>query len=95
MTNQTPVRERCAACQRISPVSFSVPNDMWHAVVHVSLANSILCLSCFIDRADEKCVPWDKTIEFHPTSRHTLLSEICGVDLGPLGRIAQHGTETV
>ena len=88
MTNLTPVRERCAACQQISPVSFVVPNDMWHAVVHVSLANSILCLLCFISRADEKCVPWDKVIELSPTSLHTLMSETRGVDLSPIERAA-------
>ena len=84
MTNMTPVRERCAACQQISPVSFAVPNEIWHAVVHISLVNSILCLMCFISRADEKCVPWDKDIKLYSTSRHTMLTEHCGVDLAPL-----------
>ena len=84
MTNNTPVRERCGACQQLSPVSFAVPNEIWNAVVHSSLINSIICLKCFIDRADEKYVPWDKTIEFLPISRRTMLTEICGVDLSPL-----------
>ena len=84
MTNNTPVRERCAVCQQLSPVSFAVPNEIWNAVVHLSLINSIICLKCFIDRADEKYVPWDKTIKFFPTSRHTMLTEICGIDLSTL-----------
>lgn len=71
--NNTPTRERCAACENISPVSFAVPNEIWGAVVHPKFANSILCLSCFISRADEKMIHWDQSIEFYPYSMAALV----------------------
>ena len=79
--NNTPTRERCAACQDISPVSFAVPNEVWGAVVHPQFSNSILCLACFISRADEKLVAWDKVITLLPRSLATHLSEVVGINL--------------
>lgn len=79
--NLTPTRERCAACQQISQVGFAVPDEVWEAVVHPQFINSILCLRCFVSRADEKLVPWDDDIELFPVSLHTHLSQNCGVDL--------------
>ena len=66
-------REICAACQKISPVNFSVPNDIWKIVVHPSLQNDILCLMCFILRADEKLIEWDKDIQLFPISLATII----------------------
>lgn len=71
--NPIPTRERCAACHRISPIGFFVPNEIWEVVVHPSLQDSILCLSCFTSRADEKLIPWDKEILFFPVSFYTHL----------------------
>ena len=73
MTNSTPVRERCAACHHISPISFAVPDEVWNAVIHPQFVNSILCLSCFASRADEKMVRWCRDITFYPTSMATLV----------------------
>ena len=81
--NDTPTRERCAACQKISPVSFPVSNEIWEAVIHRQFENSILCLPCFISRADEKLVAWDRAIELFPVSLFTHLSRT--------GRLASDG----
>jgi hypothetical protein len=74
-----PTRERCQACQQPSPVGFSVPDDVWEAVVHPSLRNSILCLPCFISRADEKLIAWDEQIELFPVSLAKHLREVRGL----------------
>lgn len=63
-----PTRERCAACQQPSIVSFKARDDIWHAVVHPQFVNSILCLACFASRADEKLIPWEEGIELFPVS---------------------------
>ncbi len=84
LMNNTPTRERCAACQQISPVGFAVSNEIWEAVVHPQFVNSILCLLCFISRADEKLVPWDKAIKLYPVSLYTHLSQTCSIDLTAL-----------
>lgn len=63
-----PHREICGLCHRVSPVGFWVPNDVWTSVVHISQREVIHCLSCFIERADEKLVEWDKEIKFFPVS---------------------------
>ena len=67
-------RERCAACQEVSPVGFHVPNEVWEAVVHPQFVHSILCVRCFVSRADEKLVAWDESIEFYPVSFVTHLN---------------------
>lgn len=63
-----PTRERCAMCQRISPVGFHVPTEVWQACVHPHWQNSVLCLGCFISQADEKLIAWDRHITFYPVS---------------------------
>jgi hypothetical protein len=66
-----PTREICGLCHRVSPVGFWVPNDVWAEVVHPHYRESVHCLSCFIERADEKLVKWDRVITFRPTSLRT------------------------
>jgi hypothetical protein len=63
-----PTRERCAACQQVSPIGFWVPNEMCATVVHPFFQNSILCLQCFISRADEKLIDWSAAIKLYPVS---------------------------
>ena len=62
-------REICAICFKVSPVDFEVPNKMWRLGAPPHMANDIICLSCFIRRADEKLLDWDKDIKFYPTSK--------------------------
>ena len=76
-----PTRERCAACQQISPVGFYVPNKVWTAVVHPFFQNSILCLRCFISRADEKLIAWDEVIKLYPVSLASHLVDVRGINI--------------
>lgn len=79
-----PTRERCAACQQPSPVSFWVPDETWAMVVHQFFQNSILCLPCFVSRADEKLIEWEKDIKLYPISLATQLRDVRGMALpGP------------
>lgn len=77
-------RERCAACQQVSPVGFAVPKDVWKAVVHTNYQNSILCLLCFISRADEKLIEWEKDIKLYPVSLATIVTKYRGLMLRQL-----------
>lgn len=61
-------REICKACNQISAVGFSVPDEMWQAAVPSHLCNSVLCIACFARFADEQLIPWDRGIQFHPVS---------------------------
>lgn len=63
-----PHREICALCHEVSGVGFSVPDEIWKAVVHRYYLESIICLRCFTRWADEKSVKWDKGIELYPVS---------------------------
>lgn len=68
-------REICGLCHRVSPVGFWVPDEMWSEVVHPHYIAAVHCLSCFIERADEKLVPWDTVIKFYPVSSRTHVEE--------------------
>jgi len=67
-------REFCAICGHVSRVSFWVPDAVWKLAIHVHFQNSIVCLSCFTEHADERSVAWDRDIKFIPTSLVTLLA---------------------
>lgn len=73
-----PTREFCGICGHESPVSFWVPDEIWEAAVHHHFRNSVLCLMCFIERADAKLVRWDDTIKLYPISLRGHL-EFCGL----------------
>lgn len=66
-----PHREICGLCHRVVAVGFHVPDEIWEAVVHRSRLQDIHCLSCFIERADEKLVKWEAGITFWPVSLRT------------------------
>lgn len=61
-------REICKACNQISAVGFSVPDEMWEVAVPSHLRNGVLCIACFVRFADEQLIPWDRVIQFHPVS---------------------------
>lgn len=73
---QYPHREICGLCHRVSPVGFWVPSDVWKASVHHSRINDIHCLSCFIERADEKLIDWSKEIKFYPVSLRSHIKDL-------------------
>jgi len=67
-------REICKICYHVNAVGFSVPDEVWAAVVPSHLRDRVICLSCFTRLADEKMVEWDRAIEFWPVSLVTHLS---------------------
>lgn len=73
-------REICGLCHRVVAVSFWVPDDVWEAVVHRSRLQDIHCLNCFIERADEKLVAWDRGIQFYPVSLRTHIEAVVLTD---------------
>lgn len=73
---QYPHREICGLCHRAIAVGFWVPNDIWQAVVHPSHINTIHCLNCFTERADEKLINWSKDIQFYAVSLRSHLDDI-------------------
>jgi hypothetical protein len=68
----TATREICKRCHEESAVGFTVPDEVWAAVVPESLQGSVLCVRCFTDLGDQNRVQWDRQIEFWPVSRVTL-----------------------
>lgn len=71
-----PMRETCAMCHDVSPVGFHAPDQVWQEVVHPHYQNSVICLRCFIRRADEKLVAWENGIQLFPVSLHTHLQAV-------------------
>lgn len=65
-----PMRGWCAMCNQPIRVSFWVPDEIWYEAIHPSLNNSTICLNCFVIRADEKLLAWDKDIKFYPMSMY-------------------------
>lgn len=61
-------RQFCSVCGRVYRVDYSVPDDVWELSTHISQRNSLICLSCFAEMADERQVEWCKDIKFYPTS---------------------------
>lgn len=64
-----PTREICKSCGRVSPLGFTVPDEVWRAAV--GDYDHVLCILCFAQRADESLIEWDKEIEFYPVSLRT------------------------
>ena len=67
-------REICKLCYHVNPVGFRVPDEIRNAVVPPHVRGQVVCLSCFTRLADEKCIAWDRQIEFFPVSLATHLS---------------------
>jgi hypothetical protein len=76
-----PTRERCQACQQVSPIGFWVPDEMWRLVVHPYFQNSVICVQCFISRADEKIIDWSAEIKLFPVSLAQHLRKARGVTI--------------
>ena len=61
-------REICKICYGVNAVGFSVPDDVWRAVVPQQFQSHVVCLRCFTRLADEKLIAWDDDMEFFPVS---------------------------
>ncbi len=61
-------RETCKICYHANAVGFTVPDEVWRAVVPEAHRESVVCLPCFTRLADERGIEWDRYIEFYPVS---------------------------
>jgi hypothetical protein len=50
--------QSCKACGRRDKFDFSVPDEIWAAVVPPKFANLVVCLSCFDDFAQVRGVDY-------------------------------------
>lgn len=66
-----PTRQRCGVCHVVCILDFCVPDEMWKKAIPDYLRNERLCLWCFVSRADERHLPWDKEIELRPVSLYS------------------------
>ena len=64
-------REICKLCYHVNAVGFSVPDDVWAAVVPEHVRDNVVCLACFTRLGDEKLIAWDQEIELWPVSMAT------------------------
>lgn len=61
----------CQICGHVHKIDFAVPNEIWDEAIHPRFKDTHICLNCFIERADEKLLPWDKEIKLFPCSMLT------------------------
>ncbi len=66
-----PTRMFCAICGHIHKIDFWVPDWVWNDVIHPHYNTSLVCLNCFMERADEKMIEWEKEIQLWPCSQAT------------------------
>lgn len=52
------MRQTCKACGRPDKFDFSLPDDVWAAVVPADLVNRVVCLGCFDEYAREAGVDY-------------------------------------
>lgn len=71
MPNTIPTRMFCQICGHLHKVDFWVPNKIWDEAVHPRYKSTHICLDCFMERADERLLPWDKEIKLWPCSMAT------------------------
>jgi len=61
----------CQICGHVHKIDFWVPDEIWDEAIHPRFKNTHICLNCFMERADEKLLQWDKTIKLVPCSLAT------------------------
>lgn len=60
-------REFCTICNRYSPLSFWVPDEIYEAAIDTTRHQHV-CLPCFIVKADERLLEWTKDLVIYPVS---------------------------
>lgn len=68
---KTPTRMFCQICGHLHKIDFWVPDQIWDEAIHPRYKNTHICLNCFMERADEKLLAWEKEIKFIPCSMAT------------------------
>lgn len=60
---QIPNRQWCDMCGGLCRIIFWIPDDIWLECIPKHHWTSRVCIECFMERADEKFLPWDKHIK--------------------------------
>lgn len=71
MNNRKPTRMFCQICGKVHKIDFWVPDEIWDTAIHTRYKDTHVCLNCFMERADEQLLQWDKEIKFMPCSMIT------------------------
>lgn len=71
MKQVAPTRMFCQICGHLHKIDFWVPDEIWDAAIHPRYKDTHICLNCFMERADERMLPWDKEIKLMPCSMAT------------------------
>lgn len=66
-----PSRMFCQICGHLHKIDFWVPDEIWDACIHPKYKYTHICINCFMDRADERLLFWDKEIKLLPCSLAT------------------------
>lgn len=79
------MRQMCSICGNVVKIDFRAEPEIWNEVMHISQRNSICCIDCFMRRADEKFISWERGLKLYPTSLRTHI-ELCGIPHQPRDR---------
>lgn len=52
------MRQTCKVCKREDYWNYSVPDDLWHAIVPANLQSGVVCLGCFDRFAAERKIEY-------------------------------------
>lgn len=66
------LHERCRFCDRVSPIDFSVPDNVWEAVVPTMFQSETLCVLCFAYFGDTRGIAWEEGMQLFPLSKVTI-----------------------
>lgn len=66
-----PTRQICQICGQLHKIDYVADAEIWKQAIHPHHQNSIVCLNCFMLRADEKFLEWEKNLELRPISFYT------------------------
>lgn len=68
---RNPTRMFCQICGHLHKIDFWVPDTIWDEAINPKYKDTHICINCFMERADEKLLPWDKDIKLMPCSMAT------------------------
>jgi len=68
-----PTRMFCHICGHLHKIDFWVPDEIWNEAIHPKWRDTHVCINCFMERADERLLEWEKDIILIPCSMATQL----------------------
>ena len=57
------LQQRCKVCGRIDKFNYSIPDEIWRAIVPRSFHNNVVCLCCFDDFASDKGMGYNYALQ--------------------------------